>query len=394
MTRRSISRLAGVTASAIVLLTQQACMSGDKTPQPGTPKARFAKAPFGKLPSGQPVSIYTLTNGHGVELRAMDYGGIITSLRTPDRNDALADIVLGYDSLDGYLKSTPYFGAIVGRYANRIAKGQFTLDGATYKLAVNNGANALHGGLVGFDKVMWRGEPWDSAGKVGVVFTYTSKDGEEGYPGTVKVRVAYTLTDDNEFAVDYSATSDKATPINLSQHTYFNLAGEGSGNILGHKIAIDADTITPVDSTLIPTGVKQSVAGTPFDLRKPTAIGAHIGEPDAQLKIAGGYDHNFVLTRSGDGMSHAARVVDPVSGRTLDVATTEPGIQFYTGNFLDGTITGKSGHVYQHRTGFCLETQHFPDSPNQPKFPSTILRPGAEYRSRTVFTFGVVKTNE
>lgn len=391
MTAPRSTRIAGILLGATLLLSQASCMSGDKTAATGTPKARFAKAPFGALPSGQQVSVYTLTNARGVELRAIDYGGIVTSLRTPDRNDALADIVLGYDDLDGYLKTTPYFGAIVGRYANRLAKAQFTLDGATYKLAANNGPNALHGGLVGFDKVMWRGEPWDSAGRVGVVFTYTSKDGEEGYPGTVQVRVAYTLTDSNEFSIDYSATTDKATPINLTQHTYFNLAGEGSGPVLNQQIAIDADSFTPVDSTLIPTGVLQPVAGTPFDLRQPTAIGAHIGEADTQLKLAGGYDHNFVLNRKAEGLVHAARVVDPSSGRTLDVATTEPGIQFYTGNFLDGTITGKGGHVYQHRNGFCLETQHFPDSPNQPTFPSTILRPGAEYRSRTVYTFGVVR---
>jgi aldose 1-epimerase len=377
-----------------ILLPLAACTTREKPVEETKPIAHVVITPFGVLPSGDSVSAYTLTNVNGVELRAINYGGIVTSLRTPDRAGVLADIVLGYDSLAGYLKTTPYFGAIVGRYGNRIAKGRFTLDGATYTLAVNNGPNALHGGLVGFDKVVWRAEPWDSAGKVGVVFSYVSKDGEEGYPGTVSVRVTYTLTDANEFAIEYHATTTKATPINLTQHTYFNLAGDGSGTILDQRITIDADAFTAVDSTLIPTGVLQPVEGTPFDFRKGATIGARINEPHPQLIRGGGYDHNFVLNRTGDGLVHAARVVDSVSGRTLDVATTEPGVQFYSGNFLDGTIVGKSGHVYQRRAGFCLETQHFPDSPNQPSFPSTILRPGAEYRSRTVYTFGVLKALE
>jgi aldose 1-epimerase len=384
-----------------LLLSLTACMTKDKAATTdttatsatvgATAPAHVTKSAFGTTPSGQAVSLYTLTNANGIELRTMDYGGIITSLRTPDRNNAFADIVLGYDSLAGYLKTTPYFGALVGRYANRIAKGHFTLDGKTYTLAVNNGKNALHGGLVGFDKVVWQAQSFDSAGKVGVVFTYTSKDGEEGYPGTLQARVSYTLDDRNQLTIDYGATTDRATPVNLTNHSYFNLAGAGSGDILTHEITIDADRYTPVDSTLIPTGTLQPVAGTPFDLRKPTAIGAHIAEPDAQLTIAGGYDHNFVLNRSGEGITHAAHVVDPSSGRTLDVATTQPGIQFYTGNFLDGTITGKGGKVYARRFGFCLETQHYPDSPNQPTFPTTILKPGQTYHSQTVFTFGVAK---
>lgn len=375
---------------ALLLLSQLSCMPRDDKAA-GLAKDTVVRAPFGVLPSGDSVHVFTLTNGHGVELRAIDYGALVISLRTPDRDGTLGDIVLGYDSIDGYLKSTPYFGALVGRYANRIAKGQFTLDGATYHLAVNNGANALHGGLKGFDKVMWRAATKDDSTGVGVVFSYTSKDGEEGYPGTVNVRVTYTLTDHDAFVIDYLATTDKATPINLTQHSYFNLGGDGSGDVLAQVVAIDADTYTPIDTTLIPTGTIEPVAGTPLDLRRGVAIGAHIDEPFPQLKYAGGYDHNFVINRSGPGLVHAARVVDPKSGRTLDVATTEPGIQFYTGNFLDGTITGKSGHVYGRRNAFCLETQHFPDSPNQPAFPSTILRPGTEYRSRTVYTFGVTR---
>lgn len=386
MNRTRIIPLRG--AVAALLLSQFSCMPRDNNSE-SLAKATVVRAPFGVLPSGDSVHLFTLTNGRGVELRLIDYGGLVISLKTKDRTGALADIVLGYDSLDGYLRSTPYFGALVGRYANRIAKGRFTLDGATYTLATNNGLNALHGGLKGFDKVVWRAAPKDDSTGVGVVLSYTSKDGEEGYPGTVNVRVTYTLTDRNAFAIDYLATADKATPINLTQHSYFNLAGDGAGDVLGHVVAIDADRYAPVDTTLIPMGALEDVAGTPFDFRRGAAIGDHIGDAREQLKRAGGYDHNFVLNRTGPGLQHAARVVEPKSGRTLDVETTEPGIQFYTGNFLDGTITGKGGHVYQRRSGFCLETQHFPDSPNQPSFPSTILRPGAEYRSRTVYTFGV-----
>jgi len=313
------------------------------------------------------------------------------SLRTPDRTGRLDDIVLGFDTLGAYVASSPYFGALIGRYANRIARGQFTLDGAVYHLAVNNGVNALHGGLKGFDKVVWHAEPKQDSTGVGLVFRYTSRDGEEGYPGTVNVEVRYTLNDRNELAVDYLATTDKATPVNLTQHSYFNLGGDGSGDVLGHVMAIDADRFLPVDTTLIPTGALSPVAGTPFDFRKGMVIGAQIDDANQQLKNAGGYDHTFVINRGGAGLVHAARVVEPKSGRTLDIATTEPGIQFYTGNFLDGSFSGKAGHVYGRRNGFCLETQHFPDSPNQPSFPSTILPPGTEYRSRTVYTFGVMK---
>jgi aldose 1-epimerase len=339
------------------------------------------------------AQLFTLRNAHGVEVQLTNYGGIITSIRTPDRAGRFADIVLGYDNLAAYLKDSPYFGAIVGRYANRIARGKFTLDGKTYTLAVNNGPNSLHGGLRGFDKVVWNAEPFHNEAGEGVNLAYTSADGEEGYPGTVQVRVAYTLTADDRLIVDYNATSDKATPINLSQHTYWNLAGAAERDILGHVLTINADAITPVDSTLIPTGQIMSVVGTPFDFRTPTAIGARIDQrQDAQIRYGNGYDHNFVLNRAdaaGDRVLFAARVLEPSTGRTLEVSTTEPGLQFYSGNFLDGSITGKGGHVYRFRYGLALETQHYPDSPNHPNFPTTILRPGQEFRSRTVFHFGV-----
>ncbi len=345
------------------------------------------REPFGKMPDGKPVERFTLTNTAGVELRAISFGGIITSLRVPDRNGKPGDIVLGFDRLDGYLADHPFFGAIIGRYGNRIGRGQFTLDGRTYKLATNNGPNHLHGGTKGFDKVLWSAEPVD--GKNAIVFTRSSPDGEEGYPGSLRVQVTYTLTDSSELVVDYRATSDKPTVVNLTQHSYFNLAGQASGDILRHQLMVNADRYTPVDDTLIPTGELAAVAGTPFDFRKPADVGARIDQPDPQLKNGQGYDHNWVLNRRGTGLQLAARVSEPTTGRTMEIRTTEPGIQFYSGNFLDGKLTGKDGAQYKRRTGFCLETQHFPDSPNKPKFPSTTLRPGTEYRSSTVFTFGV-----
>jgi len=349
--------------------------------------ASVTRAPFGVTPGGDSVDLFTLTNPHGMEVRVMTYGGIIVSIKVPDRTGAFDDVVLGYDSLGGYLRSSPYFGAIVGRYGNRIAHGTFTIDGESYHLDTNNGPNALHGGVKGFDKVVCRAESIKHDSTVGVLLTHTSPDGDQGYPGTVQARVSYALTPDNKLIVSYHATTDKATPINLTQHSYFNLAGAGKGDILGHVMMINADRYTPVDSTLIPTGELAPVAGTPFDFRTPTAIGARIGQADQQLKNGGGYDHNFVLNRNGDTLSLAARVLEPTTGRVLTVTTTQPGVQFYTGNFLDGTITGKGGHVYQRRYGFCLETQHFPDSPNHPTFPTTILRPGQEYQSQTVFRF-------
>jgi aldose 1-epimerase len=352
------------------------------------------KASFGTAPDGKAVDIYTLKNSRGVEVRAMTYGGIIVSFRAPDRGGQLDDIVLGYDSLAGYVKSSPYFGAIVGRYGNRIARGHFTLDGVTYdKLVINNPPNHLHGGTKGFDKVVWGAEPFHTDSTAGVVLTYTSPDGEEGYPGTLKARVTYTLNNNDELAADYEATTDKATPVNLTQHTYWNLAGEGRRTILDHVLTLNASAFTPVDSTLIPTGEIKPVAGTPFDFRTPTPIGARVDANDPQIKNGKGYDHNFVLDRPAGaaGLVHVARVTEPTTGRTLDISTMEPGVQFYSGNFLDGSNVGKGGHVYGHRTGFALETQHYPDSPNHPKFPSTILRPGETYRTRTVFRVGVAR---
>lgn len=347
------------------------------------------KQEIGRLPDGSAVSAFTLTNDHGLEVKVISYGAIIVSLETPDRDGNFADIVLGYDDLDGYLRDTSYFGAVVGRYANRIAGGRFTLDGEVYTLETNNGPNHLHGGLRGFDKVNWHAEPFERHDRLGVTLEYTSRDGEEGYPGTLSARVTYVLTNDNELSVEYRATTDRATPVNLSQHSYFNLAGHGSRDVLEHELTANADRYTPVDASLIPTGVIAPVEGTPFDFRQPTAMGARIDADHPQIRYGGGYDHNFALNREEADLFHAARVFEPESGRTLDVFTTEPGLQFYSGNFLDGSTVGKAGRVYHRRFGFCLETQHFPDSPNRPDFPSTILRPGETYQSRTVFSFGV-----
>jgi aldose 1-epimerase len=344
---------------------------------------------FGSLPSGTRIEAYTLTNSNGVEVRAITYGGIIVSLKVPDRNGELHDVVLGYDDLAGYLTESPYFGAIIGRYGNRIGGGRFVLDGQAYTLATNNGPNHLHGGIKGFDKVVWEAEPFEKADSVGVSFSYTSRDGEEGYPGNLVVTVTYSLTAENELVFDYHAVADKATPVNLTQHSYFNLAGAASGDILDHELTINADSFTPVDATLIPLGVIAPVEGTPLDFRTPTAIGARIEQEHQQLEHGLGYDHNFVLNRGDAALVRAAQIYEPQTGRQMDVYTTEPGIQFYSGNFLDGSIIGKAGHVYGHRSGLCLETQHFPDSPNKPEFPSTILRPGEEYQSRTIYAFSV-----
>lgn len=345
------------------------------------------KQAFGKTPDGTPVELYTLTNARGAEAKIMTYGGIVVSLRVPDRNGKLDDVVLGYDTLDGYVKNNPYFGALIGRYGNRIARGKFTLDGRQYTLAQNNGENHLHGGVKGFDKVVWNASEIRDKHGVGLKLTYLSKDGEEGYPGNLSVTVIYTLTNNNELRIDYAATTDKKTVVNLTHHSYFNLAGQGAGDVLGHELMLNADKFTPVDKGLIPTGELRSVRGTPMDFTKPTPIGARIEQQDEQINFGGGYDHNWVLNKSGNSPTLAARVYEPTTGRVMEVYTTEPGIQFYSGNFLDGSITGKGGKVYQKRYGFCLEAQHFPDSPNKPNFPSTVLSPGQKYTQTTIYKF-------
>ena len=347
------------------------------------------KNAFGKTAEGQ-VDLYTLTNRNGIEVRITNYGGRVVSILAPDRHGKMADVVLGFDSLDDYLGSNPFFGALVGRYANRIAKARFTLDGVEYKLAQNNGPNSLHGGLKGFDKVIWAARELLKDPPT-LELTYVSQDGEEGYPGKLKAKVVYALTDDNELRIDYTATTDKDTVLNLTNHSYFNLAGQGNGDILKHEIMINADRFTPVDATLIPTGELRQVQGTPLDFRRATAIGARIDADDEQLKFGKGYDHNFVINRTGHGLSLAARVTEPESGRVMEVLTTQPGVQFYTGNFLDGTVHGKGGKVYGRRSAFCLETQHFPDSPNQPKFPSAELKPGQTYHQTTVYKFSTAE---
>lgn len=347
-----------------------------------------SKKSFGQLPDGQPVELYTLTNGKGVEAAIMTYGGILVSLRVPDRHGLPADIVLGYGRLEDYVKNNPYFGCITGRYANRIARGRFILEGKEYRLACNNNENHLHGGLRGFDKYVWHAEPSVEAGAASLKLTRTSPAQEEGYPGNLQCIVTYTLTADNELKIAYEAVTDAPTVINLTHHSYFNLTG-GKRDVLEHELFLNASRFTPVDATLIPTGELRAVAGTPLDFTRPAAIGARIGQDDPQLKYGEGYDHNFVLDRPGDGLVLAARVYEPDSGRVMEISTTEPGIQFYSGNFLDGLYIGKGGRKYTDRFAFCLETQHFPDSPNQPSFPPVVLRPGQVYRSLTVHRFSV-----
>jgi len=350
------------------------------------------KKSFGKTPDGQPADLFVLTNKNGAEVSITNYGGAVVSLKVPDRGGKLADVVLGYDGIDGYVNDKSYFGALVGRYGNRIGHAQFVLDGKTYTLAKNNGENSLHGGVKGFNKAVWTAKTLSKKDGQLLELSYLSKDGEEGFPGNLKVTVTYTWTDANALKIEYSATTDKKTVVNLTNHSYFNLAGQGSGDILGHLMTIEADKFTPVDSGLIPTGELRDVAGTPFDFRNSTAIGARISQDDEQLKLGGGYDHNFVLRRSaGSSESLAARVVEPTSGRVLEVWTTEPGVQFYTGNFLDGKSAGKGGATYPKRSAFCLETQHFPDSPNQPKFPSVALNPGERYHTITTYKFSAEK---
>jgi len=350
-------------------------------------QATVTKAPFGTA-DGQSVDLYTLRNVHGVEAKITNYGGILVSLKVPDRNGKFDDVVLGFNDLDSYLKGHPYFGALIGRYGNRIAKGRFTLNGVEYKLAVNNGENTLHGGLKGFDKVVWTGKEMKTKAGPAVVLTYLSKDGEEGYPGNLNVRVVYTLTNNNELKIEYSATTDKDTVTNLTHHSYFNLAGEGKGDILNHLVTINANRFLPTDAGSIPTGELRKVTGTPFDFLTPHAIGERINQDEEQLKLGNGYDHTWIINGRPGTLRLAATAYEATSGRTMQVWTTEPGVQFYTGNFLDGTLTGKSGKIYQRRFGFCFESQHYPDSPNHPAFPTTNLKKGATYRSTTIYRFG------
>ena len=343
--------------------------------------ANVTEASFGTMPDGTPVKLFTLTNAAGMEVRATNYGVILVSIRVPDRQGKLGDIVIGHDNLEGYLTKSRYFGAVVGRFGNRIAGGRVQIDGKTYQLSLNNGPNHLHGGVKGFDKTVWNAAIATDARGPSVVFTHTSPDGHEGYPGTVAARIAYTVTDQNELIIDYSATSDKPTVLNITQHSYFNLSGVGSGDVLGHRLTLHADKYTPVDATQIPTGEIAPVEGTPFDFRRETAIGERIDGDSPQLKMSAGYDHNFVLSRNGAGLAPAARLVDPKTGRSMEISTTEPGIQFYSGNKLDGSMSGKGGHVYGSRTGLCLETQHFPGLAEQAELP---VDRGAAWRALQV----------
>lgn len=381
-----------ITVTSLGLLA--ACFTGCES-MSNTSQGTITKADFGRTPDGAAVEIYTLRNARGAEARILTYGGIVQSLSMPDKNGQFADVVLGFNRLSGYtdpgyVKGCPYFGALIGRYGNRIGGAQFTLEGKTYALAKNNNGNSLHGGVKGFDKVVWNVE----AAKVGkhgpkLELTYLSKDGEEGFPGNLKVKATYTLTEDNALKLQYEATTDQPTVVNLTQHSYFNLAGEGHGDILGHLVYINADQTTPVDSGLITTGAFADVTGTPFDFRKPTAIGARINDPDRVLQYGPGYDHNWVINKPPGQFGLMARVVEPASGRVLEVWSDEPGLQFYAGNFLDGTLTGKSGVAYQVHTGFAMEPQHFPDSPNKSNFPSVELKPGQTYHNTIEYKFSV-----
>ncbi|HXG92031.1 MAG TPA: aldose epimerase family protein [Blastocatellia bacterium] len=350
-------------------------------------KPTFRKEDFAKTEDDQSVDLYTLTNRNGLEAKITNYGGIVVSLRVPDREGRLGDVVLGFDSLGDYLKSQAYFGAIIGRYSNRISNASFMLNNVRYNLTANEGGTHLHGGFRGFDKVVWEAKLFETKDGPALELTYLSPDGEEGYPGNLSVKVVYTLTGDDELRIDYSATTDKDTVVNLSHHSYFNLAGQGNGDVLKHELMINADRFTPVDACMIPTGELRDVAGTPFDFTRMTAIGARINQNDDQLRLGRGYDHNFALNGEEGTLRHAAKVFEPTTGRVMEVLTTEPGIQFYSGNLLDGSITGKGGKIYNRYYGFCLETQHFPDSPNKPNFPSTVLRRGDWYHTTTIHKF-------
>jgi aldose 1-epimerase len=352
----------------------------------------ITKETWGKTAAGEAVDRYTLTNAKGASVQIITLGGTVTSIKVPDRAGALGEVTLGFDTLDGYLKPHPFFGVLVGRYGNRIGKGTFTLDGKTYTLAKNNGENALHGGIKGFDKYVWKAREVASKDGLALELTHVSPDGDEGYPGTLTSTVVYTWTDANALRIDYSATTDKPTVVNLTNHAYFNLSSGAASTILDHELTINADRFTPVDKGLIPTGELRAVKGTPFDFTRPRKIGQHIDAPgDEQIQFGGGYDHNFVLNGPAGATTLAARVTEPTSGRVMEVTTTEPGVQFYTGNFLDGTVVGRGGKTYGKRAGLCLETQHFPDSPNKPAFPSVVLRPGQTYKTTTQYSFSVAK---
>ena len=353
-----------------------------------TSRGKIERSPFGRLSDGTAIDLYTLTNRNGVRAQITNYGGAVVSLSVPDARGRVADVVLGYDTPAAYEADTFYMGTIIGRYANRIAGGRFTLGGTEYRLAQNNGPNHLHGGVRGFNKVVWRAREVRRRGGPALELSYLSKDGEEGYPGNLSVTVTYVLTNADELRIEYAATTDKETVVNLTSHPYFNLAGAGRGSILGHVLRINAGRFTPVDETSIPTGELRPVKGTPFDFTRPTAIGARIDQADEQLRLGSGYDHNYVLNKQGAELSLAAQVYEPSSGRAMQVWTTEPGMQLYTGNFL-ADVRGKAGQVYRRREGFCLEAEHFPDSPNKPSFPSTVLRPGGRYAQTTLYKFAV-----
>ncbi|HZG04917.1 MAG TPA: aldose epimerase family protein [Streptomyces sp.] len=384
----STSRRTVIAAAAAAGLAAAAVGPGAGEAHAGSgDSAAPRRARFGELADGTRVDIWTLACG-GIRLKVLSYGGIVQSLEVPDRHGRPANVSLGFADLESYVERSPYFGALIGRYGNRIANGRFTLDGRTYELPRNDNGHSLHGGDLGFDKRVWRVEPFTRRGEVGLVLTRTSPDGEMGYPGTLEVRVEYVLTRHGDFRIDYEATTDRPTVVNLTNHTYFNLAGEGSGSILDHRLEVAASRYTPVGETLIPTGELARVAGTPFDFRRAKPIGADIREGHPQLLFGRGYDHNLVLDKGITAEpEHVITVSEPTSGRVMRIATTEPGVQFYSGNFLDGTLAGTSGRVYRQSDGFCLETQHFPDSPNQPSFPSTVLRPGRTYRTTTVHSF-------
>lgn len=375
---------------SIALILAISILAGCNNPKKEEVKASISSSPFGEMPDGQKVSQFTLVNTNGIEMKAITYGGIITSLMVPDKDGNLDDVVLGYDNLQGYLDATPYFGAIIGRFGNRIAKGKFSLDGEEYTLAVNNIGNHLHGGIKGFDKVVWTASEIQNEKGVGIKFEYTSPDMEEGYPGNLSVTVVYMLGNDNSLSFDYEATTDKKTVVNLTQHSYFNLAGN-KGDILSHKLTLNAPQFLPVDSTLIPTGELRNVEGTPFDFTISKVIGEEINTENQQLQYGGGYDHCWILADGDAGLNFAASLFEPNSGRQMDIYTTEPAIQFYSGNFLDGSIKGKNGVSYEHRTGLCLETEHYPDAPNQPAFPTVVLEPSQVYHSVTKYVFSVKK---